>query len=144
MIRVKRSAIVPFTCEQMFALVNDVESYPQFMPGCVKTELIGKGEDWLEARLHIVKSGIKQSFSTHNSIDPPNKMTIALLEGPFKHFNGVWLFTELAESACKLELQLEFEFSNRILGMAVGRVFESVASEQVDAICTRAKYLYEQ
>lgn len=143
MTKIERSALVAFSTREMFDLVQDVERYPEFMPGCVKTELIGKGEGWMEARLMLRKGGVNTSFTTYNRIDAPNSMDLTLKEGPFKNFHGLWTFTELAERACKLQLNLEFEFSNKLVGMAAGKLFESMANQQVDAICQRAKRLYE-
>lgn len=142
MTTIERSALVAFSAREMFDLVQDVERYPEFMPGCVKTELIGKGEDWLEARLHLGKGKLSTSFATYNRVDAPRSMELTLKEGPFKTFHGLWTFTELAERACKLQLRLEFEFSNRVIAMAAGKLFESMANQQVGAFCQRAKQLY--
>lgn len=140
--RIERSALVNFSAEQMFDLVNDFESYPQYMSGCVGTELIDRGEDWLEARLHLEKAGIRQSFITHNTLKRPESMHLRLVEGPFKRFEAQWTFTPLSDSACKVDFWIEFEFSNKLIALAAGRMFESVASEQVTALCNRAKQVY--
>ncbi len=139
---VERSALVNYSARQMFDLVNDVEAYPQFMPGCAAAEILAGGVDWMEARLELSKAGLKQSVVTVNQLDPPNSITLALQSGPFKKFHGQWLFQSLAENACKVVFRLEFEFSNKLIGLAAGKLFEQVASEQVDAICKRAKALY--
>ncbi|BFM08666.1 type II toxin-antitoxin system RatA family toxin [Halioxenophilus aromaticivorans] len=144
MTTIERSALVAFSAQEMFDLVSDVERYPEFMPGCVKTDLIGRGDDWLEAKLHLGRGRLNTSFTTHNVVDAPNRMELSLTEGPFKSFHGVWTFTELAERACKLELKLEFEFSNKLIAMAAGRLFESMANQQVDAICQRARQIYAE
>lgn len=142
--RIERSALVKFSAEQMFDLVNDFESYPQYMTGCVGSELIGRGDDWLEARLHLEKAGIRQSFVTHNTLRRPEMMHLHLVEGPFKHFEAEWTFTSLAEGACKVNFWIEFEFSNKLVGFAAGKLIEHVASEQVNALCGRAKQVYSK
>ncbi|WP_075187687.1 type II toxin-antitoxin system RatA family toxin [Teredinibacter haidensis] len=140
--RIERSALVAFSAEQMFDLVNDFESYPQYMPGCVGAELLAREADWLEARLHLEKAGIRQSFVTHNTFRRPEFMHLRLVEGPFKSLEGEWVFQPLAENACKVSFWIEFEFSNRLVALAAGKLFEHVASEQVSTLCNRAKQLY--
>lgn len=142
MSRVERSALVQYSNQQMYDLVADFYAYPKFLPGCVGSELLAEGEGWLEARLDIAKAGFTQSFVTHNELDPPNGMTLELVKGPFKSLKGAWQFTALTESACKVNFWLEFEFANKMISLAAGKVFEKIASEQVDAMCKRAKVLY--
>jgi ribosome-associated toxin RatA of RatAB toxin-antitoxin module len=140
--RIARSALVNYTAQQMFDLVNDVESYPQFMDGCVGAQVLARGEDWLEARLELQKAGIGQSFVTRNRLEPPTLMTMSLVEGPFSRLEGKWQFTSLGDHSCKVEFELEFTLQSRLLGMAVGKLFEVVASRQVDALCNRARVIY--
>ena len=140
--RISRSALVNFSPEQMFQLVNDFESYPDYMPGCTDAELLDKGDGWLEARLTLSRAGITQSFITHNDLVPPKSMAIRLIEGPFSTFKGAWTFTELGQGACKVEFELEFEMKNKLVGLAVGKLLEGIASEQVKAISQRAKKVF--
>lgn len=140
--KIERTALVSYSAAQMFALVNDVEKYPEFMSGCVGSEVLARGEDWLEARLDLSKLGIQQSFVTRNHVTPPTMMTIALVSGPFKMLRGAWEFKFLSDQACKVSFWLEFEFSNPIFAMAAGKFFEQVASEQVRSVCERAKRIY--
>lgn len=126
----------------MFELVNNIESYPQFMSGCVGAEITARGEDWLEARLDLSRFGIKQSFSTHNTLNPPSSMTLSLLDGPFKSLLGEWQFVSLDQSACKVVFWLEFEVSNSLAALALPKLMEHVASDQVTALCRRAKQVY--
>lgn len=140
---VKRSALVTFSAQQMFDLVNDIEAYPQYMDGCTGATILKRDGDWLEARLELSKAGVSQSFVTRNHLQSPERMTMVLVDGPFKRLEGCWQFTPLAADACKVSFELEFELQNKLLGMAVGKLFESVASKQVDALCERAKQLYK-
>lgn len=140
---VKRSALVTFSAQQMFDLVNDIEAYPQYMDGCTAATILRRGPDWLEARLELSKSGVSHAFVTRNQLQAPERMTMQLVDGPFKYFLGCWSFTPLAPNACKVNFDLEFELQNKILGLAVGKLFETVASKQVDALCLRAKQVYQ-
>lgn len=141
--RVERSAIVPFSCEQMFALVNDVARYPEFVPGCVGAAVLSCDETEMVARLDLSKAKLKQSFVTRNTLHPPNKISLQLHEGPFKSLQGQWKFHALSNTACKVSFCLVFEFSNFILDKTAGKLLERVAGEQVDAMCTRARQLYD-
>jgi ribosome-associated toxin RatA of RatAB toxin-antitoxin module len=140
--KIERSALVNYSAQQMYDLVDDIEAYPQFMDGCVGAKVLARGDTWVEARLDLNKAGVTQSFVTRNQLQPPHKMAMELVDGPFNYLRGVWQFTPLGETACKVSFQLEFEMKNRLLGMAVAKLFESVGSKQVDALCTRAKQIY--
>jgi len=140
--KIERSALVAFSRQQMFALVNDIESYPQYMAGCVGAKILSRGDDWLEARLVLSGAGFKQSFITRNQLVEPSSMKMSLVEGPFKTLQGEWSFQALSDSACKVLFSLEYAFSNRLFGMAAGAVFEKIASEQVHSLCERAKAIY--
>jgi ribosome-associated toxin RatA of RatAB toxin-antitoxin module len=140
---VKRSALVNYSAQQMFDIVNDIESYPEYMEGCTAAKILKREGDWLEARLELSKGGMTQEFVTRNQLYPPERMSMTLVEGPFKRFEGCWHFTVLDEKACKVNLELEFELSNKLLGFAMGKLFESVASKQVEALCNRAKEIYQ-
>ncbi|VUD41173.1 Persistence and stress-resistance toxin PasT [Thalassocella blandensis] len=140
--RIERSALVTYSTEQMYDLVNDVEQYPKFIPGCKRVEILSQSESSLVARLELAKAGFEQSFVTRNTMVRPSSITLQLEEGPFSHFRGQWEFEALAENACKVSFWLEFEFKNKLLAIAASKVFELVASEQVKAICERAKQIY--
>lgn len=140
--KVERSALVNYSAQQMFDLINDIEAYPQYMEGCVGARVLARGEDWVEARLELSKAGVTQSFATRNQLQPPHKMTMNLVDGPFNYLRGIWQFTPLGEGACKVGFLLEFEMKNRLLGMAAGKLLESVGGKQVDTLCARARQIY--
>jgi len=140
--RLERSALVQYSAEQMFELVNDIEAYPEFMDDCVGAQVLGRGSDWLEARLELQKAGLTQSFVTRNQLNPPTSMTMSLVEGPFSHLEGCWSFTPIEGAGCKVSFELEFAMQNRLLAMAIGKFFESAASKQVSALCRRAEVVY--
>ncbi len=134
--------MVHYSAQQMFDLVNDIEAYPQYMEGCVGAKILARGDDWLEARLDLSKAGVTQSFITRNQLQAPHQMNMQLVDGPFNYLRGVWQFTPLNEQACKVSFLLEFEMKSRLLGMAVGKLFEAVGTKQVDALCARARQIY--
>lgn len=140
--KIERSALVMYSVEQMFSLVNDIEAYPKYMEGCVGVEILHRDESCIEARLHLSKAGIKQSFVTRNQLEAPNSMHMRLVEGPFSRFEGVWSFRSLSETACKVTLELDFEFNNKVLDLAAGRWFEGLANQQVESLCARARAIY--
>ncbi|WP_299979520.1 type II toxin-antitoxin system RatA family toxin [uncultured Pseudoteredinibacter sp.] len=139
---IERSALVAYSQEQMFELVGDIESYPQFMPGCVAAEVHQQGEDFVEASLYLSQAGIKQQFTTRNILERPGKMLMSLVAGPFSELSGEWRFIPLAENACKVELSLRFGFDNAVLKLAAGKLFEKSANQQVAALCQRAEQVY--
>ena len=135
---VNKSALVPYSAQTMFDLVNDVIAYPEFIPGCVATRINSVDDTHMQASLDISKAGIKHTF-TNNTLVAPSRIEMSLADGPFKSLSGGWVFTELDEHACKIELNLEFEFTSRIIEMAFGKIFHSLASSMVDAFIQRAK-----
>jgi ribosome-associated toxin RatA of RatAB toxin-antitoxin module len=141
---VTASALVAFSSQQMFDLVNDIEAYPQFMPGCVGAKILRKADDWVEAELSLNKSGFNQSFTTRNQLTVPDLIHMQLIEGPFSRLDGFWRFKSLSDSACKVEFELHFELQNRFLQMAAGKMFAAISQQQVDAICRRADIIYLQ
>jgi ribosome-associated toxin RatA of RatAB toxin-antitoxin module len=142
MATVARSAIVAYSSKQMFDLINDIESYPNFLAGCLESEILSRDGNFIEARLTLGKSGIRQSFVSRNELLPPEKMIMRLKDGPFKSFEGVWQFQAINDNACKVSLDLEFSFKNPILAMTAGKFLEEIANRQVDSLCRRADELY--
>jgi ribosome-associated toxin RatA of RatAB toxin-antitoxin module len=143
MTSITRSALVMHSAEQMYALVNDVESYPQFLPGCSSTELISKNEDELVASLTISKVGVNQTFTTRNKLHYPDRMELSLVDGPFSRFVGIWHFQRLSDEACKVSFDMDFEVNNKLAGIALGAVFKQMASTMVDSFVKRAKQVYD-
>ncbi len=139
---VKKSVLVPYSAQQMFALVDDVAAYPQFLPWCGGASVSEVDGDTIHATVHIDYHHIKQSFTTENVRTPPQRIDMKLKDGPFRHLDGSWLFMPLGESACKIELQLHYEFSSRLLEKAVGPIFHYIANNFVDAFVHRAEKVY--
>lgn len=139
---IMRSALVPHSAERMFALVNDVERYVEFLPWCSAARLCEESEEVIVAELELSRGGLRQRFTTRNALAPPERMTLELVEGPFDWFAGEWRFTALGDEACKVELEMDFEYSGRFARTALAPLFARSADEQVDAFCARARSLY--
>jgi ribosome-associated toxin RatA of RatAB toxin-antitoxin module len=127
----------------MYELVRDVESYPEFLPWCEAAALEECQEGRTLGTLHINARGIKQQFTTENSLEPPERLVMSLVSGPFRHLEGVWEFTTLDESATRISLDVEFETRGGLLGMLVSPVFGDILSSLVDAFVKRAAVLYD-
>jgi len=139
---VRKSALVPYSAAQMFDLVYDVGSYPQFLPWCKSARVISESAEQICGQIEVSRMGIHQTFSTCNRYERPARMSINLLDGPFRKLVGGWRFTELREDASKVELELDFEFSGRLIDKAFGTVFNQIANTLVDAFCKRADEVY--
>ena len=144
MATVKRSALVPYSAHNMYCLVNDVASYPQFMDGCTSVEIIEHTEELMRATLHLKKAGIQVNLTTFNKLEADTSIEMHFEDGPFKTFNGLWQFKPLSESACKLTLDLEFEFRSRALASVATGMFTGVSNNLVDALCKRADEIYKK
>ena len=139
---VHRSALVPYSATKMFNLVNDVVSYPKFLPGCSEAKILNSDSESMMASLLITKAGVKQWFTTHNKLVSGKSIAMDLQDGPFKKLVGGWTFSELSEDACKIELNLDFEFTSSLAQVAFGKAFSSLANGMVKAFTDRAKEVY--
>lgn len=140
--KLKRHAIVPFSTHQMFSLVNGIEEYPAFLPWCQSATVLERSEQEVTATLQIAWKGVQKTFTTRNLLQPYGRMEMQLLNGPLKHLNGVWQFTELGKDASKVILDLEFEFSGGWIDKLFQPVFQQIANTLVDAFCKRAAEIY--
>lgn len=139
---INQSALVPYSAEQMYRLVNNYEAYPQFLSGCVGAKTLSLGENKLNAELVIQKLGIKQRFSTHNTMILNEKITMELIDGPFRYLKGAWTFQPFDEQSCKIGLQLEFEFSSPMIAVVFGKIFNELTLKMVNAFKQRAREIY--
>ena len=140
--KVTRSALVSFSADQMFDLVNDVARYPEFLPGCSGSRVIESSDSAMVASVDVSKAGISKTFTTSNRLADGAEILMELVDGPFKKLQGGWYFTPLDEQACKVELKLEFEFSSRMIEMAFGKIFNELTTNMVSAFTQRAKQVY--
>ncbi|MDH3465014.1 MAG: type II toxin-antitoxin system RatA family toxin [Gammaproteobacteria bacterium] len=138
----QRSAIVPFTAGQMYALVADVPAYGEFLPWCGGARVDERRSNDLLATIDIAFKGIHKSFTTRNQFVENEWMDMRLVSGPFSHLHGKWTFTELGDSGSKIALDIEFDFSNRVLGAVVGPIFGFISDGMVDAFMRRAESVY--
>lgn len=141
---ISKTVIVPYTPEQMFRLVDDIEHYPEFLPWCGGVEVGWRDDKTTRASLRLNYRGVKQSFTTENAKTPPDVISMQLIEGPFRSLDGSWRFTDLAGRGCKIDFRLSYDFSNRILAALVGPVFNYIADTLVDAFVKRAERIYGQ
>lgn len=142
MTSVHRHALVMHSAEQMYRLVNDIESYPKFLPWCSGARIISCGEQEIVASLDVAKAGVKKTFTTCNRLLENQTVDMTLVDGPFQQLAGGWVFTALNAEACKVELQLDFEFSGQLMAMMLGPVFNEAANTMVAAFCKRADEIY--
>jgi len=140
---VKRSALVPYGPEQMFALVEDVESYPQFLPWVSAAKLLERGPNQVVGQLEMHRAGMRELVTTRNTLTPPREITLALVAGPFKTLDGHWTFQPIgADRGTRVELTIRFEFANPMLNLLLSRSFEKSCNELVDAFVARARAVY--
>lgn len=140
--KVSRSALVPYSASEMYALVADVESYPDFLPWCSDVEVHYREGDVVEATLELHRGGLKKRFRTRNAMHPETSMDLSLVGGPFRHLAGGWTFTPLDDAGSKVALHLEFEFDSRALDLVIGPFFEDTCNSLVDAFTRRASEVY--
>lgn len=162
---VARSALVTQSSDAMYALVNDVAAYPQFLPWCGGAEILSRedgnennrdgnengddrvddgGENIITARVQIAYKNVSQSFTTRNLQQPPDRIVMELVDGPFSSLSGAWEFKSLRADACRISLDLRFAFANAVTGAVVGPVFKYIADSMVDSFVRRAEQLSEQ
>ena len=139
---VEKSVLIEYSAAQMYALVENVAAYPEFLPWCGGTEILKRESDVTRAAITIDFRGIKQRFSTENRANPPQLIEMTLVDGPFRQLDGSWRFKALGDDACKIEFRLHYEFSSKLLEKLVGPVFHFIASTFVDAFVKRARQLY--
>lgn len=139
---VRKSVLVEFSADEIFALVDAVEHYPEFLPWCGGANVSYRDEHRTRATIHINYRGIRQSFTTENVKEPGHSMRMGLIEGPFRKLDGRWRFVPLAEHGCKVEFRLQYEFSTKILEKLVGPVFNHIANTLVEAFVQRARSIH--
>lgn len=139
---ISRSALVMYSVDQMFQLINDVLAYPLFLPDCSNSKIISEDEHSVIASLLVSKAGLKKWFTTKNTLISNQQVQLELVDGPFNKLCGRWLLTPLSEEACKVSLELEYEFSNKMFDLAFGRVFNHLTNNMVQAFTQRAKDVY--
>ncbi|MEY3884495.1 MAG: hypothetical protein RIS87_270 [Pseudomonadota bacterium] len=143
MAQVQKTVLIHHSASRMYALVDDVKKYPEFLPWCGGVDLIKQDDASTIATLHIDYHGLHQKFTTENLKTFPSLMEIRLKDGPFKRLEGVWRFIELNENACKIEFMLNYEFANIIIEKIISPVFSHIANTFVDGFVARADVVYK-
>ena len=141
--RVERSVLLPYTAAQMFELVAAVRDYPSFLPWCAATHVRPRRDGLIEATVEIHYRGVRSRFTTCNENRTPDSIRMTLVDGPFRRLSGDWQFQPLREDACKVHLNLHYDFAPGLLGRAIAPVFETIAGSLVDSFTRRAEALYE-
>jgi ribosome-associated toxin RatA of RatAB toxin-antitoxin module len=142
MSHIQRTALVPFSAQQMFDLVNDVEAYPRRFEWCESAEVRDRGPDWLVAALAVRMGALRTSFATRNSLVGHERIDMTLIEGPFRAFSGGWAFRALGDHGCKVGLTLDFEMAGRWVGSALALGFQGLADRMVDDFVREARFEY--
>jgi len=140
-IHIRRSAIVRYTPAQMFDLVNDVEAYPRRFAWCTGARVLTREDAAVTARLELRIAGVAQAFTTRNTMTPPQRIELQLVEGPFRHLAGAWEFTALGDTGCKIALALDFDYSG-LMAPLMRAGFQRLADHLVDEFCAAAQRTY--
>lgn len=139
---------MPFSAEQMFALVCEVDRYQEFLPWCRSSHLDEQYDDVVVGTVEISVTGFHGSFTTKNTLTPPEQVDLALVKGPFSHLTGYWRFDDLIKEGetqpqgCKVTLSLNFKMSNKVLNRTVGPILGKISNTLVNAFCQRAREVY--
>lgn len=138
---IQHSLEVPYDVAEMYKLVNHIEKYSEFLPWCTESTILSQDEDSIQAQLTLTGGGLSKCFTTSNRLQKDKLIEISLINGPFKHLEGYWSF-EATPRGSRINLNLEFEFSTRLLALAFSPIFEKVANTLVQAFSNRAKQVY--
>lgn len=142
MLNIRKSVITPHTPAQMYALVSDIEHYPQYLPWCPSSKVISRNDNIVVGKVDISYLKVKAHFTTANTNFENQRIEMNLVDGPFKHLKGYWNFIPLGEQGCKIEFSLDYTFSNFIIEKVIGTVFEIVIKNIVDAFIKKAHEIY--
>ena len=142
LVAIHKRTTVPYSADEMYALVNDIESYPEFLRWCKDARVINRTETHLQATVFIAAGKIKQSFTTENSMQPGRGINMQLVEGPFKYLTGSWSFTPVSEKESNITLDIDFEFKNKLLKLALNHTFNHIMDSMVNSFSQRAVEIY--
>lgn len=136
--KIHRSALMPYSAETMYDIVNDVVAYPEFLPWCGGSKILSQDDASMDASVLMKKGKLNHWFSTRNQLEKNQTIDMQLIDGPFKKLAGSWHFHELDADSCKIELNLEFEFSLGLASALLTPIFSQIANTMVDSFCSRA------
>jgi len=141
---IRRSALMPYPVHFMYDIVNDVESYPEFLPWCGDVKINQLNNSSMEASILMRGAGLNHWFKTRNSMVPGQSIEMELVEGPFNKLEGLWSFTPIDSDGCKIELMLQFEIKQGLASTLIAPAFSRIANTMVDSFCERARDRYER
>ena len=136
---VRRSALIAETPQRMYQLINEIEHYPNFVPWCSAARVESRTDAEVIATLDIKRGPLHAEFTTRNLLEPDKRVLMQLVRGPFRILEGLWTLTPLGALGCRVELEMRFEFSNRVTGALFEPLFENTAASLVDAFVKRAR-----
>ena len=139
---ISKTEDVPFSADQMYELVNDVESYPEFLSWCRSSKIHERSPHHMKASITLVKGRIKQSFTTENTMQPGRRIDVSLVEGPFKQLTGFWEFEPEGVDSCRVSVMMQFEFRNRLLKLALEAVFNQITGTLIENFTERARQVF--
>lgn len=139
---VTKTVLIPFSACALYELVADVESYPSFLPWCKSTTVHYRRDEEVKATIEISRGPVQKSFTTVNSMVRYQSIDMYLVEGPFRSLEGTWRFKALGDDACKVSLNMAFEFESGLINLSVGPVFARIVNSLVDAFADRATEIY--
>lgn len=140
--KIKQMAVLPYTPEQMYNLVNDIESYPKFLPWCENAKILSENADEIKATIFMAKGILKHKFTTKNTLKKNELIDMELVEGPFQHLEGFWHFKPMGENKCKITFELEFAFVAGIFSAMLDPIFHSMVVKIIDSFKKRAEDVY--
>jgi ribosome-associated toxin RatA of RatAB toxin-antitoxin module len=136
---VKRSALIAEAPARMYQLINDIEKYPEFVPGCQSARIVSRKGNEMVATLTIKRGPLNAEFTTRNLLEPDKRVLMQFVSGPFRVLEGLWTLTPLGDLGCRVELEMRLEFSNRVAGALFEPLFETTAASLVDAFVKRTR-----
>ena len=136
---VKRSALINKPPQVVFALINDIESYPQFLPWCTHARVESRTPEQIVATIGVRQGALQGEFTTRNTLDPDRSIGMELVSGPFRTLEGEWRLTPVEEQGCRVELTMRFAFNNRLTAMLFEPLFANTMGSLVDAFVARAR-----
>ena len=139
---VRRSALLPYSAPEVYALVADVERYPEFLPWCTGARILQRSDEEVTVTLGLSSGIARASFTTRNRLEPHRAVTMSLVDGPFDHLEGRWDFTPIAAAGTRADLQVRFSTHGLVGAIALGPAFEGVCNRLVDAFARRARQVY--
>jgi ribosome-associated toxin RatA of RatAB toxin-antitoxin module len=137
--RIERSVLVPYSAAQMFDLIAAIDAYPRFLSSCTAARQVAVAPDAVEATIEISYLGVRSRFTTRNRLERPEKISLELVDGPFRRLTGAWTLTALGDAGCRVHLLLEYQFAAGALGLAIAPVFDRLAGSLVDAFVREAE-----